>query len=1008
MVAAAVPEFSALLGVAPLTGDPLTAHIRVQHSAVETLRAVASPKRPLMVFVDDLQWAAPTTLGIIDLAFSEQVEGLLLVGAHREDLHPAHPLSAALSRWRQQPGVIHLDLVNLPPADVAALIAEVLRVDRADANALAGLIEPHTRGNPYETVELLNTLRREGILTPIPTGWRWDEPAVRSLLAGSDVAARPLGRFAALPAASRDMVEMMACLGGRTELGVLAAATGQSADVVEAHLAPALGNGVLIAETGAHDTVRFRHDRIREAILAELDTRQRRSLQLALARRLAAMPELFAVAAQQYLPVIDAVADAAERSDVLALLRRAAEQAALVGVHSQLYSLLTGALRVADERDTATMIELHTGRLTALFCLGRLEEADEDYNIVEQLSTAAIQRVDATCVQVQSLTNRNLYTEALQLAVEALRELGVTVPAPDRLPELLERYFDYLFRWLDDTDATDDLARPEISDPTLLAVTCLLSAVFPTATFSGDIFMQAWLSLEAVRILLDHGSARGMLGPASYSAVTAIALRDDYGSAYRASSRILALAEARGYEPETSLARFVVSYFMCWFEPLEVSVRQAKRAHDGLVKGGDLATAGYTVAHTYGGLLDCAPSLNGYLAEADRAIAFVQRVGIEPMSQWLEAYQWLADVVRGENPAVSGEAAPIDWYAEMPAVPFYGHLSRAIAAAILDEHASLRHHTAAAMESLPFALGNYVTAVARLLRGLALAEHARTVGADERSALLAELDELIHWLAARAENAPMNFMHMLRLLEAERAWAAGDAGTAALAFDAARDEVAARQRPWHRALISERAAHFNFAQALPHNGFELLAQARQEYLAWGATAKVAQLDSAYPALRRSVEVPGDFGGGQTDDLRGIDAQHGNDRPAGDPVGIAGTELANHHRGAARPCRRRARRNDGRHSRPTSPVERRPPRLAGASTIGRQHPPWGRQQRACGADVGAAICQTHTRTPGRRRCRQRRQIRRRPVLHRHRPLLALGSTDLAAAADSGRCCSWRIA
>ena len=865
MVAGAVPEFSALLGVAPQAGDPLTAHVRVQHSAVETLRAVASRKRPVMVFVDDLQWAAPTALGVIDLAFSEQVEGLLLVAAHREDLHPAHPLSASLSRWRQQPGVIHLDLVNLPRADVAVLIAEVLRVDRAGASVLAGLIEPHTHGNPYETVELLNTLRQEGILTPISTGWRWDEPAVRSLLASSDAAARPLGRLAALPAASRDMVEMMACLGGRAELGVLAAATGQSADVVERHLAPAFGNGVLVAETGAHDAVRFRHDRIREAILAKLDTQQRRSLQLALARRLAATPELFAVAAQQYLPVIDAITAAAERTHVLALLRRAAEQATLVGGHSQLYSLLTGALQVAEARDTDTLIELHTGRLTALFCLGRLEEADEDYAIIERLSTAAMQRVNATCVQVVSLTNRKLYTEAIALAVETLRELGITVPAADRLPELLDHYFDYLYRWLDST--TDDLARPDITDPNLLAVTCLLSAVFPTATFSGDIFMQAWLSLEAVRILLDHGSARGMLGPASYSAVTAIALRDDYGAAYRASSRILALAEARGYEPETSLARFVVSYFSCWFEPLEVSIQQAKRAREGLVKGGDLATAGYTVAHTYGGLLDCVPSLDVYLAEADRALAFVQRVGIEPMTQWLEAYQWLTDVLRGENPAVSGEAAPIDWYSEIPAVPFYGHLSRAIAAAILDDPASLRHHTAAAMQALPFALGNYVTAVARLLRGLALAAHARTVAAGERPALLAELDELIGWLAARAENAPMNFLHMLRLLEAERAWAAGDVGTAALAFEAARDEVAARQRPWHRALISECAARFNFAQGLRHVGFELLAQARQEYLAWGATAKVAQLDSAYPALRRSAKAPGVFGGGQTGDLQ---------------------------------------------------------------------------------------------------------------------------------------------
>jgi len=132
---------------------------------------------------------------------------------------------------------------------------------------------------------------------------------VRSLLASSDVAARPLGRLAA----SRDMVEMMACLGSRLTWW-------------SGTWRPRSGT---VAETGAHDAVRFRHDRIREAILAKLDTQQRRSLQLALARRLAATPELVAVAAQQYLPVIEAITDAAERSHVLALLRRAAEQASI-------------------------------------------------------------------------------------------------------------------------------------------------------------------------------------------------------------------------------------------------------------------------------------------------------------------------------------------------------------------------------------------------------------------------------------------------------------------------------------------------------------------------------------------------------------------------------------------------------------------------------------------------------------------------------------------------------
>ncbi|HTY31032.1 AAA family ATPase [Mycobacterium sp.] len=868
LAAAAVPEFSAALGVPAEAGDPLTAQVRMQHSAVSALRAVASRERPVVVFVDDVQWASGIAVGFIDLVLREGVEGLLLVGAHRDDIDPADPLSASVPRWREQPGVTHLQLLNLPASGVADLVAEILRVDRVAAGALADLVAAHTRGNPYETVELLNTLRQEGILSVTSTGWRWDDAAVRALMARSEATRFPLARLAALSARSREAVQVMACLGGRAELGVLAAAMAESTETVEQRLAPALEEGVLVAEIGAHDAVQFRHDRIREAILAEVDSELLRTLHLAAARRLAARPELFAIAAEQYLPVIGEVTDAGERSQTVQLLHRAAEQATLVGDYGQVHTLLSSALRIADPRDTAALIQLHTGRLTALFCLGRLEQADDDYRVIERLSADALQRVDATCVQVRSLTNRKLYSEALELAMTALRELGTAVPPPERLPELLERYFDYLYRWLDHTDDADDLRRPEVTDPSLLGVTCLFNAVFPTATFAGDMYLQAWLSLEALQIWLDHGTARGLVGPASYSAATAIAVRDDYGAAHRAARRIVALGEARGYEPESSLARFVSSYFGSWFEPLEVCVERAKQAGEGLIKGGDLATAGYTVAHTYGGRLDLVPTLDIYVAEAEKALSFVRRVGIDPMSQWVLAYQSLADALRGERSDPSERDAQTDVYAADSAVPFYGDLSQAIAAAIFNDAAGLRRHTAAAIEALPFALGNYVTAVARLLRGLALATEARTAGADERPGMLAELDGLIGWLQARARDAPMNFMHLLRLLEAERAWAAGDLGAAALAFDSARDEVAARQRPWHQALITERAALFAMARGLQHAGLELLVRARQQYLVWGATAKAHQLDQAYPALRQHAQTVGEIDSQRPGGLRG--------------------------------------------------------------------------------------------------------------------------------------------
>ncbi len=95
------------------------------------------------------------------------------------------------------------------------------------------------------------------------------------------------------------------------------------------------------------------------------------------------------------------------------------------------------------------------------------------------------------------------------------------------------------------------------------------------------------------------------------------------------------------------------------------------------------------------------------------------------------------------------------------------------------------------MPLLPAALGLCPDAVARLLRGLALAGQARATDGEGRGGLLSELDEVTRWLAARAADAPDNFLYLLRLLEAEQGWAVGDFRAAVLAFR----RRAARGRP---------------------------------------------------------------------------------------------------------------------------------------------------------------------------------------------------------------------
>ena len=168
LLTAVNPEFAALLAVGPDPGDPLIVQVRLPQATVDGVRPVASGDRPVVVFVDDLQWAGRAPLGFVDLVLSgEPVEGLLLVAAYRDsDMDAAPVLAGLLSRWREQAGVRHLRLDNLPEPGSVVMVAEMLRTDREMATGLAKLIGPHTSGNPYETVELLNGLRRDGVLTP--------------------------------------------------------------------------------------------------------------------------------------------------------------------------------------------------------------------------------------------------------------------------------------------------------------------------------------------------------------------------------------------------------------------------------------------------------------------------------------------------------------------------------------------------------------------------------------------------------------------------------------------------------------------------------------------------------------------------------------------------------------------------------------------------------------------------------------------------------------------------
>ncbi|MBL7495859.1 diguanylate cyclase [Frankia sp. CNm7] len=854
LAAAVVPEFATLLRVPPEPGDPMTVQARTRRLAVETLRAVASRRRPVVFFIDDLQWAGRMLLGFVDLILggAEQVEGLLLVGAYREsEVDAAHPLAPLLVRWRQPDGPCHLRLGNLTPEGQAEMVADLLRLPPEPAAELARLTAPSTGGNPYDTVELLGALRHDGVLVPGDGGWRWDRSALRGRLERVDVTELLTAHVATLPPATREVLEVMASLASQVELNLLESATALPGDEVERRLAPAFADGLLVLESDGRPGVRFHHDRTRESVLRGLSSQALRAERLRLARRLAGHDEFFTAAAAQYLPVADAVRAPAEQRLVAELFRRAAHEARLLSNYPLVERFLTAAVALIDPTDTDQLIATHTGRHAALYGLGRLEEADEVYQTICRLCTHPAGRTAATVVQVRSITNRGRADEAIRLGLDQLRQIGLAVPDREDLDEEIDRGLDAVYRWIDQTSESDDLRRPRITDRSKVDAFRVVDSLLPAAYFSDQAIM-AWLTVQALRMWARHGPDPALLSPAGHATFVTSVRRQDYRTGYRILRRILAVDRASGFEPDMLQARFLyVAGTGHWFDPLEDNVSEARRVLEGLVQNGNLQNASFTHCVLLDDLLDCAPSLDALAAEVDEALAFAARIGDGRSGEVFRSWRRLARVLRGEAvDSAADEAAQLSMLAVNPLTAAYPHLNRALAAAILDRPAELAQHAEAVMPLLPFVEGIYVVARAHLLRAMALTWQARTTTEMvRREAILAELDEQVAWLAGRAADAPVNFLHLLRLVEAERAWAAGDFREAAYAFDVAQCEASARARPWHRALILERAARFHLAHGMAAAGSALLAAARRQYLDWGATAKVSQLDWAHPTLR---------------------------------------------------------------------------------------------------------------------------------------------------------------
>ena len=132
--------------------------------AVSSFFVRASTHRPLLIVLDNLHWAHPSSLLLLNfLASAIEDQSILIVGTYRdEDISRGHPLIHALGDLNRLDHFDRLILRGLTSSDIADYIAETCG---AHAHGrLAELIHLHTEGNSFFVTELVRLLYQEGVL----------------------------------------------------------------------------------------------------------------------------------------------------------------------------------------------------------------------------------------------------------------------------------------------------------------------------------------------------------------------------------------------------------------------------------------------------------------------------------------------------------------------------------------------------------------------------------------------------------------------------------------------------------------------------------------------------------------------------------------------------------------------------------------------------------------------------------------------------------------------------
>ena len=302
-----IPELELIIGQQPaateLSGS--AAQNRFNLLFQKFIEVFTTAEHPLVVFLDDLQWADSASLQLIKLLMSDNGY-LLMLGAYRDnEVSPVHPFILTVEEIKKANEIVNtITLAPLAFEDTNHLVADTLNCSRELAQPLTELIDRKTKGNPFFTTQFLKALHEDGEIAfdRDRRYWECDIAQVNTLALTDDVVEFMALQLQKLPSETQQVLKLAACVGNQFDLATLAIVSEQSPTDAATTLWKALQEGLILPssqiykffqgaeKSDTQNTVnpkyRFLHDRVQQAAYSLIPEDQQQSTHLAIARLL--------------------------------------------------------------------------------------------------------------------------------------------------------------------------------------------------------------------------------------------------------------------------------------------------------------------------------------------------------------------------------------------------------------------------------------------------------------------------------------------------------------------------------------------------------------------------------------------------------------------------------------------------------------------------------------------------------------------------------------------------